>query len=494
MKQITTAFAPMKGIAMSRRNEGSYRERNGIGSTTEHTTWTRPEAAPDVARLETELADTRAALNLARERAEDAEADLEEARLELDQFRTAPALPIRPAPTPNSDPIESPAVTAIAAELVAVMAENDRRAAATPAPAPAPAKRKRRAAKPKRPRHPFRHPDRPPYLVRYLTSVPERSPTMKIDARSNSKSLRKEDVLQPIIAIISDVRVQTFEKTARSPREDKDMLHFTDPSIKPLGLNVTNKRILIAAYGDESDLWRGQPVEIYVDSNVTNSRGEIVGGIRLRIPRTATAIGTAPGANGGSGIQADADAASPTKRRRDRPDRRRGGSDHRGHEPRPGSGQSGGVAELGRGDRRHHPGAEGGDAGRVRPSSGTPHARSGPGRAPPPGTCAGVGLAPERPAPRITNRSRDRPLFVSGTDLTIYRHKSLNALPLGFATTRIENPAVRHVTSCDVTRGCAMTAQKLRFTGERRSFCATPPHRRDRFSTCDGFPDPGPGP
>jgi hypothetical protein len=117
---------------------------------------------------------------------------------------------------------------------------------------------------------------------------------MKIVAAGNSKNLRKEDVPHPFVAIISEVRVQTFEKTARSPREDKDMLHFTDPSIKPLGLNVTNKRVLLAAYGDESDNWRGQPVEIYVDSNVTNSRGEIVGGIRLRIPRTAGAIGTAP--------------------------------------------------------------------------------------------------------------------------------------------------------------------------------------------------------
>jgi hypothetical protein len=115
---------------------------------------------------------------------------------------------------------------------------------------------------------------------------------MKIVAAGNSKNLRKEDVPHPFIAIISEVRVQTFEKTARSPREDKDMLHFADPSIKPMGLNVTNKRILVAAYGDESDNWRGQPVEIYVDPNVTNSRGEIVGGIRLRIPRTAAAIGT----------------------------------------------------------------------------------------------------------------------------------------------------------------------------------------------------------
>jgi hypothetical protein len=138
---------------MSRRNEGSYRERNGIGSTFQsgpaHAATPERQDEIDAWRVKQELADTRAALNLARERAEDAEADLEEARLELDQFRIAPAisLRIRPAPTISPALIDSPAVTAIAAELIAVMAENDRRAAA--APAPAPAKRKRRAAKPK---------------------------------------------------------------------------------------------------------------------------------------------------------------------------------------------------------------------------------------------------------------------------------------------------------------------------------------------------------
>src|SRR5580700_8005119 len=125
---------------MSRRNEGSYRERNGIGSTFQsgpaHATTPERQDEIDAWRVKQELADTRAALNLARERAEDAEADLEEARLELDQFRSAPAiLPIRRAPAPSAAPIESPAVTAIAAELIAVMAENDRRAAAASAPA-----------------------------------------------------------------------------------------------------------------------------------------------------------------------------------------------------------------------------------------------------------------------------------------------------------------------------------------------------------------------
>jgi hypothetical protein len=128
---------------MSRRNEGSYRERNGIGSSVPITAHVAKIASvmdrsigPDLslpagndtcARLESELADTRAALDLAPERAEDAEADLEEARLELDQFRgvSAMILPVRPAPALSAAPIESPAVTAIAAKLVAVMAENE---------------------------------------------------------------------------------------------------------------------------------------------------------------------------------------------------------------------------------------------------------------------------------------------------------------------------------------------------------------------------------
>jgi hypothetical protein len=135
------------------RHDTSYRERNGIGSTPQsapaHAATPERQDEIDAWRVKQELADTRAALNLARERAEDAEADLEEARLELDQFRSAPAilLPNRPSPAPSAAPIESPAVTAIAAKLIAVMAESDRRAAA--APIPAPAKRGRRAAKPK---------------------------------------------------------------------------------------------------------------------------------------------------------------------------------------------------------------------------------------------------------------------------------------------------------------------------------------------------------
>jgi hypothetical protein len=76
---------------MSRRNEGSYRERNGIGSTLQsapaHAATPERQDEIDSWRVKQELADTRTALNLARERADDAEADLTETRAELEEGR-----------------------------------------------------------------------------------------------------------------------------------------------------------------------------------------------------------------------------------------------------------------------------------------------------------------------------------------------------------------------------------------------------------------------
>jgi hypothetical protein len=178
---------------MSRRNSGRYQERNGIAYTSSYgwksDTFTERDTAMNaadvnqtrIARLENEISLLKGALNLSRERAEDAEADLaleshraDDAELERDnarveamglawelgQLRDALDLHIaqvavmwhRMAPPPRGHSalattgenaarqptlIESPAVAKIAAELVAVMAENERVAAPPPTVAPA---------------------------------------------------------------------------------------------------------------------------------------------------------------------------------------------------------------------------------------------------------------------------------------------------------------------------------------------------------------------
>src|SRR5580765_680080 len=101
---------------------------------------------------------------------------------------------------------------------------------------------------------------------------------MKVSAKASSRYLSKGDITAPFVAIMDFVRTETLQ----NPVEDKDILHFTDQRVKPLVLNVTNKRVIIAAYGDESDDWNGQPIEVYVDNSVTNSRGQMVGGVRVR--------------------------------------------------------------------------------------------------------------------------------------------------------------------------------------------------------------------
>src|ERR1019366_7337639 len=102
---------------------------------------------------------------------------------------------------------------------------------------------------------------------------------MKINSKGSSKYLTKGDVPAPILATIADVKIETLQ----NPREDKPILYFVGTTLKPMVLNVTNRRMLVAAFGDETDAWRGQRVEIYVNHDVTNSSCAVVGGVRVRI-------------------------------------------------------------------------------------------------------------------------------------------------------------------------------------------------------------------
>ena len=70
--------------------------------------------------------------------------------------------------------------------------------------------------------------------------------------------------------------------------EQKPVIYWTDPDMKPMVLNRANATTLTQAYGDDSDDWTHQPVTLYADESVTfmNKR---VGGIRMRIPVSAPA-------------------------------------------------------------------------------------------------------------------------------------------------------------------------------------------------------------
>ncbi len=107
----------------------------------------------------------------------------------------------------------------------------------------------------------------------------------KVSDMIQSKYLRKEDFDEDRVMTIKGVKLEDM------PSDDgkqKWVLYFRE-AIKGMVLNVTSIRVLEQAFGDDSDLWIGKKVKVYVDPNVSMG-GRVVGGLRLMTPRnTATA-------------------------------------------------------------------------------------------------------------------------------------------------------------------------------------------------------------
>lgn len=101
---------------------------------------------------------------------------------------------------------------------------------------------------------------------------------MKVKDMIESKYLRKEDFDEDQICTIKGLKLEDLGKDDK--KEERWILYFREHS-KGIVLNVTSIRVLEAAYGDESDLWIGKKVTVYVDPNVS-FQGRVVGGLRLR--------------------------------------------------------------------------------------------------------------------------------------------------------------------------------------------------------------------
>jgi hypothetical protein len=122
----------------------------------------------------------------------------------------------------------------------------------------------------------------------------ERNLTMKRGQVFPSTYLGKEDVLAAggtIRDSVGDVRMETVK--GEGGDEEKAVLHFAKKDHKPMIINNTNWTTLEEAYGDDSDLWHGKPVEVYVDPGVMFG-GKRVGGVRLRVPPKNGQAGPGP--------------------------------------------------------------------------------------------------------------------------------------------------------------------------------------------------------
>lgn len=115
----------------------------------------------------------------------------------------------------------------------------------------------------------------------------------KVSEMIVSKFLRKEDFDEDRVMTIRTVKL---EDMPGDDNQQKWVLYFREEQ-KGMALNVTSIRVLEKAFGDDSDMWVGKKVKVYVDPNVSFG-GKVVGGLRLMPPRKTAAapppVETAP--------------------------------------------------------------------------------------------------------------------------------------------------------------------------------------------------------
>ncbi len=67
--------------------------------------------------------------------------------------------------------------------------------------------------------------------------------------------------------------------------EVKPVLHFNGRK-KGLVLNKTNAQVVVEAYGDDTETWKGRDIVLFVDPNVM-FQGKVTPAIRVRVPKAA---------------------------------------------------------------------------------------------------------------------------------------------------------------------------------------------------------------
>ncbi len=109
----------------------------------------------------------------------------------------------------------------------------------------------------------------------------------RVSDLKSSKFLKKEDVEQQVLVTIKKYEEMNVAMENQAP-EMKWALYFNELD-KPLILNQTNGMMIEVITGsDNFDDWIGKQIVLFDDPNVMFG-GKMVGGIRVRMAKTATA-------------------------------------------------------------------------------------------------------------------------------------------------------------------------------------------------------------
>lgn len=99
-----------------------------------------------------------------------------------------------------------------------------------------------------------------------------------------SRFLKKGDIGPGMLVTVKDVEMVTFKEDTPDA-ESKWVLHFNETD-KGLSLNKTNIQMLeIVCGSDDTDNWKGKQIVLFWDPTV-DYMGKMVGGIRIRVPKT----------------------------------------------------------------------------------------------------------------------------------------------------------------------------------------------------------------
>jgi len=104
-----------------------------------------------------------------------------------------------------------------------------------------------------------------------------------------SRYLGRDDLAAPTRATIDTVRMESIQSD--DALEDKAVMFFREPNIKPMIVNSTNWQVCEDAFGGDSDDWAGNVIEVYVDPGVM-FKGKRTGGVRVRIVNGVPAVST----------------------------------------------------------------------------------------------------------------------------------------------------------------------------------------------------------
>lgn len=102
---------------------------------------------------------------------------------------------------------------------------------------------------------------------------------MNINNAFPSKYLKTSDIDKPRVLTIASVEMDSPDPD--EPQEEKPVLFFQGAK-KGMVLNRGNATMLAQLFGDETDSWPGQSIEIYTAH--TQYRGQPTMGMRLRAP------------------------------------------------------------------------------------------------------------------------------------------------------------------------------------------------------------------